>query len=45
MTEAVQIQAIRDWVNGDAHADHETFCMGRDFAVALLAAIDGQGTS
>lgn len=41
MADVPQIEAIRRYVNREEHADHDTFTMGREFAEALLVAIDG----
>lgn len=35
-----QVNAIRAWLEGREHADHDTFSMGREFAEALLGAFD-----
>lgn len=35
-----QVNAIRAWLEGREHADHDTFSMGREFAQALLDAFD-----
>lgn len=38
--EPVQLAQVRAWLDGEQHADHDTFAMGRGFAEALVDAID-----
>lgn len=40
MPDLPQLEAIRAWLDGDEHADHDTFAMGREFAAALVADVD-----
>jgi hypothetical protein len=39
--EPTQVSQIRAWVRGEAHADHDTFSMGKGYAEVLLTYIDG----